>query len=200
MKNKYYAGLSLIELMITLVLSSFLILGITQIYLKNKSDYIFSNHQIRNNDTARFISMSFDEEVGRSGYRRLASRSYEEVFKKIGFFSEGETIKGLSESAFAVRYQFAHAAQETCQPLSFPTDDLLPGKGDLVAPAIVIFRFNKDARTLTCFAINEENAQAAIENYDPAVGNNKETNFISNISGIKFLYAVGHKNDAARKG
>lgn len=33
-------GLSMVELMITLLISSFLILGITQIYIDNKRNYI----------------------------------------------------------------------------------------------------------------------------------------------------------------
>ena len=51
------AGLSLIELLIALAISSFLILGITQIYIDNKRSYNFQQSQAGNQENHRFLVM-----------------------------------------------------------------------------------------------------------------------------------------------
>ncbi|OVZ72666.1 hypothetical protein CDO43_01055, partial [Pseudomonas aeruginosa] len=40
-RSRRQSGLSMIELLVALAISSFLILGITQIYLDNKRNYLF---------------------------------------------------------------------------------------------------------------------------------------------------------------
>ena len=47
-------GLSLIELMVALLLSSFLIIGVTQIFITNKQNYTFQQNQIGNQENSRF--------------------------------------------------------------------------------------------------------------------------------------------------
>lgn len=46
------AGLSLVELMVALAISSVLILGITQIYIDNKRSYSFQQNQAENQEGA----------------------------------------------------------------------------------------------------------------------------------------------------
>ncbi len=44
-RSRRQSGLSMIELLVALAISSFLILGITQIYLDNKRNYLFQQGQ-----------------------------------------------------------------------------------------------------------------------------------------------------------
>ena len=62
-------GLSLIEIMVALLLSSLLILGVTQIYIDNKANYVFQQGQSGNNEDARYTLLILEEELRRTGYR-----------------------------------------------------------------------------------------------------------------------------------
>ena len=62
-------GLSIIELMIALAISSLLILGVTQIYVDNKSNFFFQQGQSDNTENARYTLLILEEELRRVGYR-----------------------------------------------------------------------------------------------------------------------------------
>ena len=57
MINSKEHGLSMIELLIALAISSFLILGITQIYIDNKRNYLFQQTQAANQENLRFLDL-----------------------------------------------------------------------------------------------------------------------------------------------
>ncbi len=73
-------GLSLIELMIALAISSLLILGITQVYIDNKRNYVFQQSQAGNLENSRFASLMINEYLGKAGYRRDPVILVEEAF------------------------------------------------------------------------------------------------------------------------
>lgn len=73
-------GLSMIELLIALAISSFLIIGITQIYIDNKRNYAFQQSQGEIQEGNRFISLLFDSYLNKAGYRREPYLADEEVF------------------------------------------------------------------------------------------------------------------------
>ncbi|MGH1448186.1 MAG: PilW family protein [Pseudomonadaceae bacterium] len=62
-------GLSIIELLIALAISSLLILGITQIYVDNKSNFFFQQGQSDNTENARYALLILEEELRRVGYQ-----------------------------------------------------------------------------------------------------------------------------------
>jgi type IV pilus assembly protein PilW len=74
------AGLSMIELLIALAISSFLIIGITQIYIDNKRNYAFQQSQGEIQEGNRFISLLFDTYLSKAGYRREPYLDDEEAF------------------------------------------------------------------------------------------------------------------------
>ncbi|MFT0635444.1 PilW family protein, partial [Pseudomonas sihuiensis] len=63
-------GLSMIELLISLAISSFLILGITQVYIDNKRNQVFQLNQMGNLEGSRFAALMIDQYLGKAGYRR----------------------------------------------------------------------------------------------------------------------------------
>lgn len=64
-------GLSMVELLVALAISSFLVLGITQIYIDNKRNYIFQQSQAGNLENSRFAVLMIDELLSKAGYRRV---------------------------------------------------------------------------------------------------------------------------------
>ncbi|QIB49635.1 prepilin-type N-terminal cleavage/methylation domain-containing protein [Pseudomonas sp. OIL-1] len=103
-------GLSLIELMVALLLSTLLILGITQLYIDNKRNYVFQQGQSDNIENARYTLMLFEEELYRTGYRSRPDDSYENVFRAASTdnctFKLGEVITFDGEKQLlCLRYQ-----------------------------------------------------------------------------------------------
>lgn len=65
-------GLSMIELLVALAISSFLILGITQVYIDNKRNYVFQQSQAGNLENSRFAVLMIDDLISKS---RLSPRT-----------------------------------------------------------------------------------------------------------------------------
>ncbi|MBC9252495.1 hypothetical protein A9179_19700 [Pseudomonas alcaligenes] len=106
------AGLSLIELMVALTISCFLILGITQFYIDNKSAYLFQQGQASNLGKSRFAGLILEQLLARTGYRAEPWVSLANSFPAISSsggcpaFAAGETIKKNSAgSGLCIRYQ-----------------------------------------------------------------------------------------------
>ena len=55
-------------MMVALLLSTFLILGVTEIYLKNKGNYLYQKSQTDNQNNIRFATNLLDEQLSKAGY------------------------------------------------------------------------------------------------------------------------------------
>lgn len=122
-------GLSLVELMVALAVSSFLILGITQVYINNKRNYVFQQSQASNLDSSRFAVMMLDEILTKAGYRRAPDQSMESAFpashnlldNQCSNFTEGAVIAPLKADdaiGFCLRYQPALDGETLCDGAS----------------------------------------------------------------------------------
>lgn len=117
-------GLSMIELLVALAISSFLILGITQVYIDNKSNYTFQQSQAVNMDSGRFMQMVLNEQIGKAGYRRTPDQEFDYAFKfksaagKCAPFPKEGVVTKLSDNdanGFCIRYQPAVNGELTCE-------------------------------------------------------------------------------------
>lgn len=127
---KNQIGLSMIELLIALALSSFLILGITQIFIDNKRNYAFQQTQASNLESGRFASLMLNEYLGKAGYRRSPSQLLEIAFPQRPEdndclqFTVGSSITGLkSGTGFCIRYQPVISGEIDCQGEASKTFD-----------------------------------------------------------------------------
>src|SRR5699024_6298316 len=116
-------GLSMIELLVALAISSFLILGITQVYINNKSNYGFQQSQAGNMDAGRFLQMILDEQVNKAGYRRTPLQGLGTAFKAKGAeadcaaYPNKGVVTRLSDTdaqGFCIRYQPAVNGELMC--------------------------------------------------------------------------------------
>jgi type IV pilus assembly protein PilW len=111
-------GLSLIELMIAMAISSFLILGVTQIYIDNKRSYSFQQNLAENQEGSRFALLLLQQQLSKSGYRRRPDESMESAFPAETIagcaFVAGETVKSLAANSICIRYQPKDAADRDC--------------------------------------------------------------------------------------
>lgn len=128
MTNDYtlqQTGLSMVELLVALAISSFLILGITQVYIDNKRNYMFQQSQASNLDNSRFAVLMLDEILSKAGYRRAPDQGMEDAFPhnnttlsdQCAPFPQEAVITKLKDTSsvgFCMRYQPATANEDLC--------------------------------------------------------------------------------------
>ncbi|TIX93634.1 prepilin-type N-terminal cleavage/methylation domain-containing protein, partial [Rhizobium sp. P44RR-XXIV] len=162
-RSRRQSGLSMIELLVALAISSFLILGITQIYLDNKRNYLFQQGQAGNQENGRFAMMFLDQQLSKVGFRRRADDPNEFAFKalaKSAFceeFKAGATlvpaIAKTGQAGFCYRYQPAPGEVYDCEGNSITTPSDPFGSTDAIIARILFIPPTVDAPgTLTCSA------------------------------------------------
>lgn len=121
---KRQVGLSMVELLVALAISSLLILGITQVYIDNKRSYAFQQNQTGNLENSRFAALTINHYLGKAGYRRNPSTLLETVFPSRAAadgcqaFDAGHAITGLDPdegTGFCIRYQPQASDELDCQ-------------------------------------------------------------------------------------
>ncbi|MGA4635789.1 PilW family protein [Pseudomonas solani] len=102
-------GFSLIELMISMTISLFLILGVTQMYIDGKSRALYFNGQAQNQDNARYAQMVLEGRLAKAGYRRLPSTRMNAAFPAQTTngcaFSSGQALVRVDANTLCLRYQ-----------------------------------------------------------------------------------------------
>ncbi|MBD9485375.1 prepilin-type N-terminal cleavage/methylation domain-containing protein [Pseudomonas sp. PDM14] len=147
-------GISMIELMVALLISSFLILGVTQVYLDNKENYLFQQGQGNNIENARFSILIIDQQLSKTGYRRRPDETFESAFPATadcGNMSAGQTVKKVDDSSFCIRYQPAFTNAKTCDGNdinNIPTKPYL--KADPVTEVFTLQDNGDSTLNLTC--------------------------------------------------
>lgn len=175
MIKNHQKGLSIIELMVALLLSSLLILGVTQIYIDNKRSYLFHKGQADNSDSARFALSFMDNELNRAGFRRRPDILFEEIFKadSTNGFLAGSVASKIT-NGILIRYQAAHPGQTSCDGSDITNIPDVPYVG-IDAP-ILTAKLEFTGGQLQC------QGEAVVEG----------------VSDFKLLYAVGARSDASR--
>ncbi|TRO36456.1 PilW family protein [Ectopseudomonas mendocina] len=110
-------GLSIIEMMVALVISSLLIIGITQVYLDNRENTLFQQSQGTNIENTRFSILLLEQTLAKTGYRRRPDETMEAAFpadSACGGLAAGQVAKRLSDTSFCVRYQPAFPTTRSC--------------------------------------------------------------------------------------
>lgn len=143
------SGISLIELMIALLISSFLIIGVTSMFINNKQAYVFQQGQAGNQESARFALLLLNQELAKAGYRALAQDDYFIAFPAVSAangcpaFSAGQVMqRSTSGNGVCFRYQSYAVTARDCLGQA------------IAANAIVTTRLEYDATsgTLQCAA------------------------------------------------
>ena len=117
-------GLSLIELMIALTLSCFLLLAITQIFLDNKRHYLYQQGQSGNLENGRFLLMMLEQRLTKAGYKRHPELEMATAFPAATLsttsgnqtcaFTEGQAITQVDDQTLCLRYQPRDENERDC--------------------------------------------------------------------------------------
>lgn len=111
-------GLTMIEMMIALTLSSFLILGVSQLYINNKRHYLYQQGQVETGNNSRLALLLLDQQLAKAGFRAnpVVQKSLTVAFPALDAtsgcpaFSAGQTIKLTTDTnltGICFRYQGA---------------------------------------------------------------------------------------------
>ena len=170
-------GISMIELLASLLISSFLILGVTQVYLDNRSNTLFQQSQGNNIENARFSILLLEQELAKIGYRRRPDDSMEYAFPKesypgCGEMTAGQVTKYISDTEFCIRYQPAFTGATDCKGDAITDIAAKPYEVANNAP-LVYSHFALNGQNLTCNGME----------------------ITSNIGGLRFNYGVNKLAD-----
>lgn len=191
-------GLSIIELMIALLISSILILGITQVYLDSKRNHMFHQGQTANLDTSRFSALMFEEILSKAGYRRNPERLMSEAFPDstdlnahCSPFKKGHTItklKSSDEVGLCIRYQPAVRGEPICDgtttTLASESPFLSPQGGEMVVVALK-------------FEPGQEQSDGVIRCISNKGGN---AELIDGIADVRIMFGAGEEKYRRIKG
>lgn len=140
-------GLSLVELLVALVIASILILGVTQIYIDNKRNYLFRENQSSNLENSRYVALLLDNYLGKAGYRRAPDHEMEDAFPAASYtdckdFTKGSAITGLKDGdlGFCIRYQPQFNGELDCQGDTVASFDDAPFKS-VASDKLVVLAF-----------------------------------------------------------
>lgn len=170
-------GLSMVELLIALAISSFLILGITQIYIDNKRNYIFQQNQSANQENSRFSLLLLEQELRKAGYRRVIQDSRELAFPSVsvagcGNFSAGEVAKPTANAqGVCFRYQRASNTELDCHGNLIPNDDPVTIRIEKTADGDLNCHVNGGAAATLITGINQISFEFGVDTNASRVAN-----------------------------
>lgn len=131
-RSRNQRGLSLVELLVAMAISSFLILGVTQIYLDNKRNYLYQQGQGENLENGRFALMLIDERLAKAGYRRNPALPMDMAFpadpSSDCTFAAGQAVVRMDATTLCLRYQPRDEDEINCEGNTFS------GSSDLNKP------------------------------------------------------------------
>ncbi len=165
------SGISLVEIMISLVTGLFLLAGVIQIYLSNKQTYRVVEASSRIQENARFAMEILGQHIRMTGFRDSVTGDPMSIFPQLTFggynLNPGEVIRG-SDTEMVVRYQGDGVIQDCTG-------------GNVIAPGTSItMRFSLDAN-------NELQCASSLSGQEPLV---------SGINQLRFLYGIDTDGDA----
>ncbi|SDI48311.1 type IV pilus assembly protein PilW [Pseudomonas delhiensis] len=185
--QKRQQGLSLIELMVALTVSSFLIIGIVQIFIDNKNTFVFQQAQTENQENSRYTFLLLDQELSKTGYRRQPDRGFDTSFPAVTSqstpappagcsFLEGRTVSLANGGGICIRYEPRDPDERNCLGAK-PADGTVPDEPYTTSTLTVMERFYVDDNELKC-----------------AVGGDEEV-ILRGVADIQFEYGVGPQTD-----
>ncbi len=179
-------GLSLIELIIALAISSFLILGVTQIYIDNKRSALFQQSQAVNQESARFAETIINDHLGKAGFRRAPDQALEFAFPAVAAnadckaFARGAAATGLATgTGICLRYQPLVSGEVDCTGSpSKAFNDTQPFSSSREL-AVIAIRYVPEQSRLEC------------KNLNPNTGTAGYVTLLEGVADFRFDYGVG---------
>lgn len=185
--QKRQQGLSLIELMVALTISSFLIIGIVQIFIDSKNTFVFQQAQTENQENSRYTFLLLDQELSKTGYRRQPDRGFDTSFPAASStstpppptgcsFSIGEVVSPATGGGICVRYEPRDPDERNCLGAK-PATGTVPSEPYTTSTVTVMERFFIQDNQLKCTVGSSEGV------------------ILRGVADMQFEYGVGPQTD-----
>jgi type IV pilus assembly protein PilW len=176
-------GVTLIELMIAMTLSLFLILGITQMFIDGQNRSRYFNGQAQNQDNSRYAQQVLEARLAKAGYRRLPSSRMATAFpvqtSNGCVFTAGQALVQVDANTLCLRYQPRDTADIDC------TGTALSSKPGLTKP---YSNYNPSNNVVEKITLNSGKLTC------------NGTTLVDNVVAVRFDYGVDSSgNDFNRK-
>lgn len=189
-------GLSMIELLIALAISSILIIGVTQIFIDNKRNYLFQRGQANIHENARYAEMLLNDYLAKAGYRRAPDDLPEHAFPQLGAsadclsFGIGSPVTATTDKrGICIRYQPVVSGEPDCiGSATGAFDDAIPFTSPPQSALVVLaIKYDQgdalDGGTITCKRIGSSAGEEAL---------------LGNVADFRLEFGVG-TNDILNK-
>lgn len=181
--SRLQRGLSMIELMVALAISSFLIVGVTQIYIDNKRGYSFQQGQSENQEGSRYSTLFLQQELAKAGYRRAPDQEMNDAFKAENLsgcnFAAGQTVMRISASSICIRYQPRDSTERDCQGNAVTT------AADYLAP------YTASTENFVERIWFDSNKGDLVCTRQPAGGESKDVSVMTGLADVRFAFGTG---------
>ncbi|MHB9797794.1 PilW family protein [Pseudomonas sp. MT3] len=189
-RHNRQAGLSLVELMIALALSSFLILGVTQIFLDNKRTYVFQQNQAGNQENSRYALNFLEQELAKAGYRRDPTQDpayaypANSTLSGCSFAAGASVAWNNSAKALCIRYQVRDPNERDCQG-----NGLSAAEKTAVSEAFV----KADAMFIEKFTYNASNKSLSCASSRGSAAADRTTgqDIVTGVAALRFEFGTG---------
>ncbi|MGV8863798.1 MAG: PilW family protein [Pseudomonas sp.] len=153
--HRFQRGISLIELMVAMTIGSFLVLGITQIFITSQKNYLFQQSQLGNQENGRFALVVLGQELSKAGYRSKPTTLFAASSAVVSGcnFPEGASVVALSTTSLCIQYQASNRAEITCQGAALSGADqatIVSPYGQINPLIVEKIEFDKNTNSITC--------------------------------------------------
>ena len=171
-------GVTLIELMIAMGLSLFLILGVTQMFLDGQNRSRYFDGQAQNQDNARYAQQMLDARLSKAGYRRLPSSRMSAAFPAQStngcVFAAGQALVRVDANTLCLRYQPRDPSDTDCTGASLGSRSGVSKPYGTYSPSNnVVEKLTLSGDQLTC----------------------NGTTLVENVAALRFDFGVDTSND-----
>lgn len=175
-RHRQQQGLSLIELMVAMLIGTFLILGITEIFINNQKSYLFQQSQVSNQENGRFAITVLSQELAKAGYRSLP---VDPIPANSGTvtgctFAAGASVAAISATSLCIQYQAANRDDVGCQGAALATPAAIV-KPYAQSNPIIVEKISLDTATSSVVCTTSAGAQP----------------LVTGVSDIRFDYGSG---------
>ena len=182
-------GLSLVELLVALVISTILILGVTQVFIDNKRSQSFQQQQTGNQESARFAEIILNEYLGKAGYRRAPDDVLENAFPATpaaapcSAFAAGSSVTSMQgKTGLCLRYQPLVSGEADCTGSATTAfDDSQAFSSPKTSALVVLALYYEPGNTLDTGFLECQNTNSAAGPIE----------LVSNVADFRLNFGVG---------
>lgn len=190
MNTSKETGLSMVELLVALAISSFLILGVTQIYIDNKRNHAFQQNLSENQEGSRYVLLLLQQELSKAGYRRRPDEPFESAFPAATVanctFGTGRAVVRRNATELCIRYQPHSHVDRDCLGNTPATASTIEDAPYTHSGEVIAQRFYLNEGALWCQVVHSTNGTA---------GAAQSGELIAGLADIRLEYGAASATD-----